>query len=50
MKTVGYEVAWTTKGGRRRKRVSTLREAIDLFSKKKAAGHGSPCYHVAVNQ
>jgi len=28
--------------------VSTLKEAIDLFGKKKTAGYGSPCYHVAM--
>jgi hypothetical protein len=45
---VGYEVVWATKSGQQGKVVSTLKEAIDLFGKKKTAGYGSPCYHVAM--
>ena len=45
---VGYEVVWTTKRGRHSKVVRTLKEAIELFGKKKAAGYSAPSYHVAL--
>jgi hypothetical protein len=50
MKHIGYEVVWTTKRGSRRKVVSTLREAIELFAQKKARGYGSPFYRVAMGR
>jgi len=50
VKQIGYEVVWTTRRGLRRKVVTTLREAIELFAQKKARGFGSLFYRVALGR